>query len=151
MKKTILAILMAMMMATTAYARLEGCTSKNGGKLFQGQNGQSYCLSRRTMNWWSAFSWCKSVGGELATVDDACPDTGFDTCTNIGINGTAWLATPENSDRAFYMYFSSFLPAGRTSTAYALCYQAPLLKTYEKTIVIVNLYVILGLFFLASF
>ena len=123
MKKTILAILMAML-ATTAYARLEGCTSENGGVLFQGENGQSYCLSRRVMNWWSAFSWCKGVGGELATIDDACPGTGFDTCTNLAskINGNAWLATPENSDRAFNMYFSSIIAAGRITIAYALCY-----------------------------
>ena len=127
MKKTILAILMAMMMATTAYARLEGCTSENGGVLFQGGNGQSYCISRISMNWWSAFSWCKGVGGALVTIDDACPGTGFDKCTNIAgkTGGSAWLARPYNSDSAYSVDASSgnFIPNyARSITRSALCY-----------------------------
>ncbi|MGN1091894.1 MAG: hypothetical protein ACI4RJ_05350 [Alphaproteobacteria bacterium] len=131
MKKTILAILMAMMMATTAYARLEKCTSGNGGVLFQGENGQSYCISRRQVNWWSAFSWCKSVGGELVNIDDACPDTGFDTCTNIAgkqtkVTGSAWLATPNSSNSAYIVSASTgYINVNygpRNVTYYALCY-----------------------------
>ena len=127
MKKTILAILMAMMMATTAYARLEGCTSENGGVLFQGENGQSYCQSRTPMNWWSAFSWCKGVGGELVTIDDACPGTGFDTCTNIvgKTGGPAWLATPSSSDAAYVVaaITGNVDKYGYRTNAYAaLCY-----------------------------
>ena len=130
MKKTILAILMAMMIATTAYARLEGCTSKNGGALFQGENGQSYCLSRISMNWWSAFSWCKGVGGELVTIDDACPGTGFDKCTNIAGKQTkvlnhAWLASSYDSTAAYTVnagtgYIDNGRP--RRNAGYALCY-----------------------------
>ena len=126
MKKTILAILMTVA-ATTAYARLEGCTSENGGALFQGENGQSYCISRRTMNWWSAFSWCKGVGGELVTIDDACPGTGFDTCTNIvgKTGGPAWLATPSSSEAAYVVAAGTGNVDNygyRTNAYYALCY-----------------------------
>ena len=126
MKKTVLAILMAMLV-TTAYARLEGCTSENGGALFQGENGQSYCQSRTAMNWWSAFSWCKGVGGELATIDDACPGTGFDTCTNIvgKTGGPAWLATPSSSTAAYVVAASTGNVDNygyRTNAYHALCY-----------------------------
>ena len=130
MKKTVLAILMTVA-ATTAYARLEKCTSGNGGVLFQGENGQSYCISRRQVNWWSAFSWCKSVGGELVNIDDACPDTGFDTCANIAgkqtkVTGSAWLATPSNSNSAYIVSASTgYINVNygpRNVTYYALCY-----------------------------
>ena len=129
MKKTVLAILMAML-ATSAYARLEGCTSENGGVLFQGENGQSYCISRRQMNWWSAFSWCKGVGGELATIDDACPGTGFDKCTNIvgkqsKVRNWTWLATPSSSEAAYVVAAGTGNVDNygyRTNAYYALCY-----------------------------
>ena len=127
-----LLMLMSICISTSAFARLERCTAENGGLLFEGENGQSYCLSRRTMNWWSAFSWCKGVGGELATIDEACPSTGYAVCTNIKgkqtviTSGYAWLTVPASTTSSYLVSLSSssgaITTATRATAYYALCY-----------------------------
>ena len=105
---------MTMAISHPAFARLERCTEANNGVLFQGVNGTYYCVSTNSMNWWSAFSWCKGVGGELASLDQACPGTGFSSCTNLKerqdiVTGTqsGWLSNPYISSNAYRVQFAS--------------------------------------------
>lgn len=57
-------------------------------------NEMTFCQSSTTMNWWSAFAWCESIGATLADLNHACPN-GLSslTCANLtgsGISGTGW-------------------------------------------------------------
>ena len=105
------------------------CTSELGGIPFKGANNVDYCVSEITMNWFSAFSWCKAVGGKLATVDEACPGTLFNTCTNIKgkqttNTGNAWLATPYGDQYAYPVNLSSGAvnaSSRYSNVTYALC------------------------------
>ena len=36
-------------------------------------NAKTFCKSIKTMNWWSAFNWCKANGGTLASFNSMCP------------------------------------------------------------------------------
>ena len=38
-------------------------------------NGMEFCMSNNVMNWWSAFTWCESIGGQHATFAHMCPTT----------------------------------------------------------------------------
>ena len=107
MKKTILAILMAIL-ATSAYA--EG--KCEGGDPFEGANdGHEYCISTTTMSWWSAFAWCQHQGRHLASLQEVCEGwhgaTGDAACGNLvkagGPNKGCWTANPSGSNRAYYV------------------------------------------------
>ena len=52
---------------TTHSASDEGCTSATC-------NGKTFCKSDKTMNWWSAFTWCESQGRKLANLSKMCPN-----------------------------------------------------------------------------
>ena len=41
---------------------------------------KKFCKSGQTMNWWSAFNWCASIGGSLAKFTEMCP--GVQTASN---------------------------------------------------------------------
>ena len=56
----------------------------------------------------------KGVGGELASLDQACPGTGFSTCTNLKerqdvVTGTqsGWLSNPYISSNAYRVQLAS--------------------------------------------
>lgn len=107
-----LTFLMAISIIHPVCARLEGCTEANEAVLFQGVNGTYYCTSKIPMNWFSAFSWCKGVGGELVSMDKACPGTGTGTCLNLKerqniVTGAGWLSNPYIASNAYRITFSS--------------------------------------------
>ena len=132
MKKTILAILMAMM-TTTAFA--EG--KCEGGYVFEGViDGHEYCISKATaMTWWAAFAWCQQQGRHLASLQEACEGwhgaRGDAVCGNlIKSDVTAkncWAANPYASDNTYVVIAGT----GNVDLAYpgrsyaarrALCY-----------------------------
>ena len=128
MKKTILAILMAML-ATSAFA--EG--KCEGGDPFEGANdGHEYCISQKTMNWWSAFAWCQQQGRHLATLQEACDGwygvTGYAACGNMVKSGVTkkycWTANPKDSTNAWRVEAGTdYIDNGsRNGIASALCY-----------------------------
>ena len=103
------------------------------GTAFTAQNGERFCISKITMaNWFTAFSWCKAVGGHLASVTEACNGQ-FSSCNNIkgsGRSGNAWIATPRDKNQAVTVNLSSgsvsgnstlYLRANNGYTYYALC------------------------------
>ena len=78
-------------------------------------NGHTFCKSNNIMNWWSAFTWCKSNGRNLASFAMACPEkptsnnyvTG--ACPNLqGVSsGWVWTNLASGSHNAFNVNSSS--------------------------------------------
>ena len=71
MKKILLLACVCMLCAGQAMA-----ANCEAGTEIKGKNDHVYCKSNRTMNWWSAGTWCEAQGRHLATMEEMCPDTG---------------------------------------------------------------------------
>lgn len=75
------------------------------GSLQTGENGHVYCLANKSMNWWSAYSWCEAQGRHLASMYEVCPtwDGGGSNCNLSTFVGTVamWSATPFEADKVF--------------------------------------------------
>lgn len=110
-----------------------------GGTTDQGKNGHTYCFSNFSMNWWSAFEWCKSNGRHLATVWEACDsidNTLSAYCSNIHSlgakqNGSSpwalWTSISKNANTAYTVsahhgFVHSSYDFSKTSDYPALCY-----------------------------
>ena len=48
-------------------------------------NGRKFYVSNGGVNWWTAFTWCRANGLELASLSEACPpaNTGIWSCPNL--------------------------------------------------------------------
>ena len=77
---------------------------------------KSFCRSNNSMNWWSAFNWCKSNGGTLANFSSMCP--GIRLATNsatgacpalqgVGNNQYVWTSMGSGNAYAFLVNLSS--------------------------------------------
>ena len=126
-RKLFLMCLICALSITSAYAKCDGGTE------VVGSNG-SFCKSNKTMNWWSAATWCKANGRGLATMYDMCPswdgNTGYKKCYVLteNIDGIVWSATASGKESAFYVSLSSYGDGEvnngykrETSHAYAIC------------------------------
>ena len=51
------------------------CNDPNDPNLTNNCNGKKFCVSGNRLNWWSAFTWCESIGGQLASFEHMCPGT----------------------------------------------------------------------------
>ena len=121
MKKLLLILALTVALPSMAYAKCDGGTEKPG------KNGHVYCISNQTMNWWSAFAWCKANERHLATLDEACNNQSWSGgCTNmqISIDKYAWTAIASGDSSAYlvnlnlgYVYAYT-----RTNNNGALCY-----------------------------
>lgn len=70
MKKTLIICCCLLMIHSSAQA----C----GGVEIQDTKGKSYCMSKFTMNWYSAYAWCKEQGMDLVRTKHFC--SGTDSC-----------------------------------------------------------------------
>ena len=74
-------------------------SSKDKGGACDGDNcnGMEFCRSNKTMNWWSAITWCEAHGGKLASFASLCPNSpminDWRTCNCPNLKG----ADPSNS------------------------------------------------------
>ncbi len=97
---------------------------------------KTFCKSDKSMNWWTAFNWCKSNGGTLASFASMCP--GITTSPNNvtgacpalhGVGGSQWVwsSMGYGSSHALFVNLSSGAVNGsyyyRTNSndLYALC------------------------------
>ena len=76
------------------------------GQVVHGSKSGTYCLSDRSMNWFSAFSWCRGAGYRLATFAEVCPTAapGDAWCSNNGtaeIDRSGWTGTPKGEGKAY--------------------------------------------------
>jgi len=84
------------------------CNDPNNTTLTNNCNGKKFCLSGFSLNWWSSFTWCESIGGKFASIEEACPGSqavSGTACPNFkGINtgvGCWRLSTGLGTDNAF--------------------------------------------------
>ncbi len=83
------------------------------GTPLTGNDGVSkYCQSKVKMNWWSAFAWCQSIGGEVIDLTDECIKPGQNNavaaCPNLtGIgSGTVWVRNVDTAKTAYSIQLS---------------------------------------------
>ena len=95
---------------------------------------KSFCVSNNPMNWWSAFNWCQSNGGTLASFNSACPNTPVRTngtagacpaLQGVGENKYYWTSMGSGTTHALLvsLYSGSVGNDARTNYSghYALC------------------------------
>ena len=93
---------------------------------------KTFCKSNETMNWWTAFNWCKSNGGTLANFTSMCPDTPIvvnnvdGACPALqGVGSSAWMwsSLGYGSNSAIRVNLSSGAVGSTTRHAnpYAFC------------------------------
>ena len=94
-------------MIFTTQAQMANCTSEIGTKI-TGNDGTQLCLSKITMNWWSAHSWCRAIGLQLAPYTKVCGGKGpGDTwCDNWTRNqgyfiADGWTSTRKTVDKSY--------------------------------------------------
>ena len=94
---------------------------------------KTFCKSDERMNWWSAFNWCKSNGGTLASFESMCP--GVTTAVNntegacpglqgVGSNGHwVWssMGYQDNYVLGVHLFSGGTLNNRRVDSFYALC------------------------------
>ncbi len=106
MQKMMVAICGVLMMSNTA----EACQ----GITFQGNSGTTYCLSKQSMNWYSAYTWCQ--GQNMALIDigvlcnsliGLCAELKLSDATkeyivnNGGTLGEVWSNTSQAVERVY--------------------------------------------------
>ena len=93
---------------------------------------KSFCIGNLDMNWWSAFNWCQSNGGTLASFYSACPNTPVRTnktagacpaLQGVGDSKYYWTSMGSGTTNAFGVHLSSGAVNSnlRNSGNYALC------------------------------
>ena len=129
MRKLILLICAILMTSTVANA----C----GGITVKGKSGKSYCLSKFTMNWYTAYAWCKDQSMDLIDLDTTC-GTNVGTCSELTLSsaeqtnitdkggkvGNVWTNMSNTSSSACYVHLGSgnFNCDNRLYNYYAFCY-----------------------------
>ena len=103
MKKFLITTCAILMVSTVANA----C----GGITVKGNSGTSYCLSKQTMNWYSAYAWCHDQGMKLIDLDSVCKSStscselklSAEEKTHIADNGgtVGWVWTKTLVSRTF--------------------------------------------------
>ena len=101
MKKLFLTICLTALLSGTAIAACDGGTEYT-------VDGDTFCISDITLNWWSASNWCQANGMHLATVYEVCPDwngTTGNTCgRTFSFDDYCWTTTANGSEKAFDIY-----------------------------------------------
>ncbi|MBR4927127.1 MAG: hypothetical protein IKY98_02245 [Alphaproteobacteria bacterium] len=84
------------------------------GITFQGNSGTTYCLSRQSMNWYSAYAWCQAQNMALIdiavlcnSVKGLCAELNLSDATkeyivnNGGTLGDVWSNTSQAVERVY--------------------------------------------------
>ena len=75
------------------------CNDPSDPNLDDNCNGKSFCHGSKKINWWSAFTWCESLGGRLANFSNACPGVQIrpnntaGICANVKGKLSGWVYT----------------------------------------------------------
>ena len=128
MKKLFLTICLTIILFTPASA---AC---NGGTEYV-IDGYTFCVSKISLNWWSAANWCQANGMHVATINELCPDwtrQDLHVCgRTLPAVGSCWTATAAitnyESDRNAYSINTS---TGSSSMGYRTNYE-PAICVYQ--------------------
>lgn len=94
------------------------CNDPNDPNLTNNCNGMEFCRSNKDMNWWSAFTWCESVGGKLANIQIMCPNTNLieqTDCPNFKgvLSGGSWSTTGSSDSSVWTLGWQGYKFDGR--------------------------------------
>lgn len=110
MRKILISTCVILMISVTANA----C----GGITIKGNSGATYCLSKHTMNWYSAYAWCDGQGMKLIDLNSvcksstSCPELNLSSdqkthiTNNGGIVGWTWTKTLVSRTFAYHVGFT---------------------------------------------
>ena len=105
------------------------CNDPNDSSKTNNCNGKRFCRSGNSMNWWSSFTWCESIGGKLASFESACPGTPFsvresdaESCPNLinlGLQTWHWTGLGAGNNGAYLAGYNGIARtySPRTNTA----------------------------------
>ena len=102
-KILIFIIIMTITFPIQSAVTTETCANR-AGILVVGNNEIQYCMSRISMNWWTAIGWCQSIGMRPFNYSKDCSCTGencpISPCPNIAFNHNnyyLWSGTSKGS------------------------------------------------------
>jgi len=75
-------------------------------------NGKNFCRAPKTMNYWSALIWCKSIGHNLPDIETLCPNglNSGGTCANLsGRMGAEVWSTTSSNDYSQYIACNGYI------------------------------------------
>ena len=94
MKKILITTCVILMVSTVANA----C----GGITVKGNSGTSYCLSKHTMNWYSAYAWCEAQGMELIDLGGVCKSS--TSCPELNLSSDQQQHITDNGGTVGYVW-----------------------------------------------
>ena len=128
-RKTLIMGLIGMIILQPINVQAADCANGAGTEI-KGNDHGAYCLSKATMNWWSAHAWCDAIGMKLVPLNECeCRDESkcdmMKQCPNLYNIGSAgvWTTTPSGSSSAYHISLSTgnVVTATRTGNASVLC------------------------------
>lgn len=128
---------MKKILLTIAIVMISNVALACGGITIHGNSGKSYCLSKFSMNWYTAYAWCKDQGMNLIELDTTCGASSG--CSELVLSsaeksnitaaggkvGSVWANTSSTSSQAYnvILTYNNVIQAGRHERHnYALCY-----------------------------
>ena len=114
MKKLIVFLMCVFAVSSVHAFDADECTAAGGTVITRNVNGatnapskcdadkcpattKTFCRSSQTMNWWTAFNWCDSIGGSLASFGEMCPkvqtavNNTTGACPGLQGKGSNWV------------------------------------------------------------
>ncbi|MBR4931745.1 MAG: hypothetical protein IKZ02_01815 [Alphaproteobacteria bacterium] len=128
-RKTLIMGLIGMIILQPINVQAADCANGAGTEI-KGNDHGTYCVSKASMNWWSAHAWCDAIGMKLAPLSECeCRDESncdmMKQCPNLyGAGGNwVWTTTPSGSSSAYAVHLDNCsVPANpRTHNNGALC------------------------------
>ena len=101
----------------------ENCNDTTGGQVVT-LGDKTFCKSKEKMNWWSASSWCRAMGGRIPSIQELCPNQSLtnDATCPISYASDTWSSTPYSNDTVWHAWYGNRM-VGRElkQGAYAYC------------------------------
>ena len=90
-------------------------------------NEKTFYVSNKTMNWWSAWTWCVANGGRLARFQSLCPGNvaypNQERCLNLPNETFVWTDKSSDEGKALVLYWAKTTEASKADMNYykAIC------------------------------
>ena len=128
-KFLIFIIIMTITFPIQSAVTTETCANR-AGILVIANDETKYCMSRISMNWWTALSWCQSIGMRPFNYPTDCSCSGencpISPCPNIGFNHNNYYLWSGTSKENMAIFFPTEIGAvsgldAKTMKRRALC------------------------------
>ena len=102
------------LISTCAILMISATANACGGITIKGNSGASYCLSKHTMNWYSAYAWCHDQGMRLIDMDSVCKSS-TSSCSELSLSSDQKTHITDNGGTVGWVWTNTSLEA---SSAY---------------------------------